>query len=215
MPAKAPPPPTVPKFLLTIWEDWGARVSGILSVPFTYLAVIATNSQTKAIYALLAIAGVLVTTYQVWAKERTAVVAKYDEIEKLSAGIQEIPGPELNLAYDTSQGSMMNWPLCIQSMKGGIAYRVRVKGLEYGDFVAQLREIAILREGTTEYFSSSESSQHFCYLHAAIAGLEHVAIPVTVLCEDSSNRRFELSYEFIYKAKTIPVFRPTGRRLIV
>ena len=74
MPDKRPVLPTIRKFLLTIAGDWGSLVSGILSVPFTYLAVVAASDRTKIIYALLALSGILIATYRVWAKERRALV---------------------------------------------------------------------------------------------------------------------------------------------
>jgi hypothetical protein len=69
------PKPTIREFLHVIWSDWAARVSGSLSVPFTILALVLGNAYAKAIFVLLAVTAVCVTTYQIWSKERKAVLA--------------------------------------------------------------------------------------------------------------------------------------------
>lgn len=214
MPDKKPALPTIPKFLLTIWTDWGARVSGIFSVPFTYLAAVSTTAHTKTIYAVLAITGVLATIYQVWAGERRALVNSCDEIEVLRGKIQQLPGPELRLAYDTSQGGMLNWPLAIQNLKGGNAYRVAIEGLEYGSFVANLAEVHIIADGQICYPQSTDTSHRYCHLLAALAGKDEVKFPVAVRCEDSSNRTLVHYFEFHYREKSIPSFRPLRRKVI-
>ncbi|MGB8802053.1 MAG: hypothetical protein WCC97_15310 [Candidatus Acidiferrales bacterium] len=189
-------------------------MSGILSVPFTYLAVVAASDRTKIIYALLALSGILIATYRVWAKERRALVSKVEEAEELRVKLQNIPGPEFRLAYDTSQGDMLNWPLAIQNLKGGNAYGVVVEGLKFGPFVANLSEVHIIEEGQTWYPQSGDGSNRYCHLLAALAAEEEVRFPVLVRCRDSSNRRFVHRFEFHYRKKAIPSFRPIERNVL-
>jgi hypothetical protein len=67
--------PTIGEFLRVILADWGSRVSGILSVPFTALAVFVKADYAKAIWSALAVTGWIATFYQVWAKERKERIA--------------------------------------------------------------------------------------------------------------------------------------------
>jgi hypothetical protein len=65
-----PQSPTIAEFLRVIWVDWGSRVSGALSVPFTALAVYVKADYAEAIWSALAVVGWFATFFQVWAKER-------------------------------------------------------------------------------------------------------------------------------------------------
>jgi hypothetical protein len=66
--------PSIREFVRVIWEDWGSRVSGALSIPFTVLALFAKADYARIIWACLAVIGVVATIYQVWSKERKRVV---------------------------------------------------------------------------------------------------------------------------------------------
>jgi hypothetical protein len=68
-------------FARVIWEDWGSRVSGGLSVPFTALALFSKADYGKVIWGVLAILGILTTIYQVWSKERKKVVELQSKID--------------------------------------------------------------------------------------------------------------------------------------
>src|SRR5579872_6989677 len=80
------PKPTIKEFFRVFWHHLGARISGSLSVPFTYLAVFTDSSHTRPIYGSLAVIGILLTIYQVWSKERQDALniqkELKDEIEK-------------------------------------------------------------------------------------------------------------------------------------
>ncbi len=81
MAAERPKAPTVHEFFGTIWEDWSTRMSGSLSVPFTFLALFVGNQYAKALFGCLAMLGIAFTVYKVWARERRAVVAMYEELQ--------------------------------------------------------------------------------------------------------------------------------------
>jgi hypothetical protein len=57
------------KFLSTIMSDWLARMSGPLTVPFAFAALLLPSTSARILFAVLAIAAALLTCYRVWAKE--------------------------------------------------------------------------------------------------------------------------------------------------
>ncbi len=61
--------PTVQDFLYALVTNWASLVSGVLSVPFTIASIYSSNPNTRVTFALLAIAGVVVASYRVWALE--------------------------------------------------------------------------------------------------------------------------------------------------
>ncbi len=56
------------KFLTAIGEDWLARMSGPLTVPFT-IGAFFVPAWYRVIFACLAICAAIVTCYRVWATE--------------------------------------------------------------------------------------------------------------------------------------------------
>jgi hypothetical protein len=67
-------PPNIRGFFHVIWYDWGARMSGIFTVPFT-LATIVFTGYARGIFGAMAIAAFLATAYQIWADERRLLVS--------------------------------------------------------------------------------------------------------------------------------------------
>ncbi len=70
--AEAVAVPSIREFLRVVWSDWGSRVSGIASVPFTILALFAKADYARVIWGTLALVALFATVYQVWGKERKA-----------------------------------------------------------------------------------------------------------------------------------------------
>jgi hypothetical protein len=56
-------------FFAAIWADWFTRMSGPLTVPFTFAALYLDSKYAKTSFATLAIAAGLTTCYRVWVKE--------------------------------------------------------------------------------------------------------------------------------------------------
>jgi hypothetical protein len=80
--------PTLGVFSRVVWADWGSRVSGVASVPFTIAALMANPMYGKSIWIALAVLCVLLTAYQVWARERRHVVELHGRPEVLLATLQ-------------------------------------------------------------------------------------------------------------------------------
>lgn len=78
-------PPSLLEFFRVLWEDWGSRVSGALSVPFTAAALFASAALSRILWACLALLAVLATVYQIWAKERSRVIKVTSELERSSS----------------------------------------------------------------------------------------------------------------------------------
>jgi len=105
-------PASLREFMSVIWEDWGTRVTGGLSVPFTVMALISKADYAKAIWGTCAFIGVLATIYQVWAKERGRVVNLEAELnaEADMRGSVEIKTPIRNPYADQSRaGSSLDF----------------------------------------------------------------------------------------------------------
>ena len=130
---------------------------------------------------------------------------------------REIVGPELLIAYDTQNvGDVWRWPLAIKNLKGGTAYRVNVSGIKYADFSAKLSEIPLIEEGKVGYFQSPDRSEVFGSLLNAIvrSGNDSVTLPLSVSCEDSSNRKLEHFFELVYRKPGVPHFLPKVRKIL-
>jgi hypothetical protein len=82
------PAPNIKGFFLVIWNDWGARMSGIFTVPFTIAALFAP-SEYRAIFAVMAILAFGITAYRVWADER-----------RLLIGLEQHLAPRLRFEFD-------------------------------------------------------------------------------------------------------------------
>jgi hypothetical protein len=102
-------PPSLREFFPVIWEDWGSRVSGTLSVPFTALMLYAKADYARAIWGVLAFVGILATIYQVWARERKTVVDLQSELNTnadvrgtLHICVQENAPAHMRLSFPTA-----------------------------------------------------------------------------------------------------------------
>src|SRR5260370_1185054 len=67
------PAPNIKGFFLVIWNDWGARMSGIFTVPFTILTI-AFSGYARGLFGAMAIFAFLITAYRIWADERMRLV---------------------------------------------------------------------------------------------------------------------------------------------
>lgn len=125
--------PTVREFLLVAWNDVGARMSGIFSVPFGALAVFADSSKAQLIWALLAASALLLGAYRVWAKER-------DRVRELT----EAMAPKLSLEFDGA-AYPYHYDVRVEDSSGPIpammpastyrCYRARVTNVGHTNFV--------------------------------------------------------------------------------
>src|SRR5258708_397502 len=84
------------EFCAVVWQDWGSRVSGGFSIPFTLFALFAKADYAKVIWAALAAIGIIATAYQVWAKERKKVV----ELENALLVERDTNQPKLDGSID-------------------------------------------------------------------------------------------------------------------
>jgi hypothetical protein len=82
----------VREFFRVVGSSWGSLMSGILSVPFTALAVFTTPEYGKPIWTGLAACAWLATTYQIWARERKALIREHDLNSRPRISVQIIGG---------------------------------------------------------------------------------------------------------------------------
>lgn len=76
-----PSQPTLVEFFRIAWNDVGARMSGIFSVPFGAATVFADSTKTQLIWLCLAVAALFVGAYRVWSIERKKVVVLAQRLE--------------------------------------------------------------------------------------------------------------------------------------
>jgi hypothetical protein len=81
--------PTLREYLRLLITDWASAVSGALSVPFTYLSLVAGNRSAKALYGVLAFLGLLIVSYRLWANERRRhIQIEQEEISAFREALQ-------------------------------------------------------------------------------------------------------------------------------
>lgn len=71
----------VGKFLVAIWADWLARMSGPLTVPFTVAALFVSTAAYRELFAGLAVLAAMVTCYRVWVHEYDSADALKQQVE--------------------------------------------------------------------------------------------------------------------------------------
>src|SRR5260221_6593024 len=92
--------PTPQDFIYTLLKNWASLVSGALSVPFTLLSIYSQNPNMKLLYGVLAVCGVFVSSYQLWAREREARVNTQAELERQ---IVKFGGPDVTLGLKNDE----------------------------------------------------------------------------------------------------------------
>lgn len=77
--AKDRMPAKLHEFLKALWEDWGARMSGIFSVPFVAFAAFSSPGLSQTIWVSLAILSLATCVYRLWISEHEKVL-RYAEL---------------------------------------------------------------------------------------------------------------------------------------
>jgi hypothetical protein len=90
------PGPNIKSFFHDIWYDWGARMSGLFTVPFTVAALFAP-SEYRAIFAVMAILAFAITAYRIWADERARLVV-----------LEQHLAPRLRIEFDPHQAKFLH-----------------------------------------------------------------------------------------------------------
>jgi hypothetical protein len=120
--------PTVKEFFHVIWHDLGARLSGSLSVPFTFLAVFTSNSRTRPIYGSLAVIGILLTIYQVWSKERQSALIIQNELKN---EIEKQGRPQVAVELKTDAWGTLHF--CLMNYTDSPAVNLRADDIRCGN----------------------------------------------------------------------------------
>jgi hypothetical protein len=75
--------PTIGDFLLAFGGQWFTMMSGPLSVPLACLALFVRQTALKLLFALLAVICAIVSSYGIWARERTEVNRLRDKLDEI------------------------------------------------------------------------------------------------------------------------------------
>jgi hypothetical protein len=122
--------PTVNEFARVFWQDLGALLSGSLSVPFAFLAAYTSATYTRFIYGALAVAGLLLAIYRMWAKERRNALLIQNELENEIAK-QGQPKVTVGLNGD-DWGALF---LCLMNYTDSPAVNLRADDIQCGSQV--------------------------------------------------------------------------------
>jgi len=120
--------PTPQDFIYTLVKKWSSGVSGGLSVPFTVISIYVTNPNTKLIFALLAIAGMVFASYSLWSQEREERIKTQDEFDIQTAKLGR-PEITLGLKNDVETGQL--W-VCLMNYSNRAAVNVRIDDIPCG-----------------------------------------------------------------------------------
>ena len=140
-------PSSLSQFLLALWANWGALVSGLFSVPFAAFALFDWLSG-RLIWAIMASMAFLIASFLVWKKERDRVVA-----------LEGAAKPNIRLWFEESdefrkpvihRDGKHSWP--------GISIRVCAEGI--GDAVANCQPwVTRIEQETPEGFKKIAPSE--------------------------------------------------------
>jgi hypothetical protein len=120
--------PTPQDFIYAFVKKWSSGVSGGLSVPFTVIAVYATNPNTKLSSALLAIVGMVFASYSLWSHEREERIKTQEELDSQTA---KLGRPEITLGLKSDEKGQL-W-VCFMNYSDRAAVNVRIDDILCGD----------------------------------------------------------------------------------
>lgn len=77
--------PTIKGFVRAFGGQWFTKMSGPLTVPFTFAALLVPGTWLKGLFAVLAISSAAVASYGVWAAEHRARQQQFERAEEEAA----------------------------------------------------------------------------------------------------------------------------------
>ena len=129
--------PTPPDFLIALGKNWASLISGGLSVPFTIISIF-TSGNTRIIFACLAAAGFLFTSYSLWAQERSERVKLQDELDDT---IAKLGRPEVTVILHNNDTTMGRLWVCCANYSESAALNVGADEIVCGSKVLRLEPI--------------------------------------------------------------------------
>lgn len=126
--------PTITEFIYALLKNWASLVSGGLSVPFT-IASIYSSGQNRTIFLLLAVTGVFIATYSLWAQERVERVRTQEELDETTAKLGR-PVITVLLQHDETKVGQL-W-VCLMNYTDSPAVNVRADDISCGSWRLRL-----------------------------------------------------------------------------
>jgi hypothetical protein len=100
----------------------------VVDCPFTVISIYATNPNTKLIFALVAITGMVFASYRLWSREREERISAQEELEIATA---KLGRPEITLGLkDDEKGRLC---VCLMNYSDRAAVNVRIDDIPCGD----------------------------------------------------------------------------------
>ena len=122
--------PTPQDFINALVQNWASLVSGGLSVPFTVFSIYTNNPNAKLISGLLAVVGVIVASYSLWARERDERIKTQGELERQTA---KLGRPLVTLGVKSD--NLGRFWVCMMNYSDRPAVNVRADDIVCGDKV--------------------------------------------------------------------------------
>ena len=120
--------PTPQDFGYALAKKWSSGVSGGLSVPFTIVAIYATNPNVKLSFALLAILGMVFASYSLWSQEREERIKTQEQLDVQTA---KFGRPEVTLELKSDDMGRL-W-VCCMNHSDRAAVNLRIENIPCGD----------------------------------------------------------------------------------
>jgi hypothetical protein len=128
--------PTVTEFLRRFVGDTAARLSGGLSIPSTVLSLYFDNKYAKASFAVLAVVGILIASYRLWAGERRNTLS----VQKLlTEEINKRGRPEVTVELKGNGGGTLH--ACLMNYASIAAINFRIDDIQCDGGVLRFENI--------------------------------------------------------------------------
>src|SRR5262245_30220200 len=111
-------------------------INGGLSVPFTVISIYSDSKYTKASFGVLAVAGVLIASYRLWAGERQSALAMQ---ERLVEEINKRGRPEITVDLKNDYGGTLH--ACLKNYTSIAAINLRIDDIPCGEGVLRFENI--------------------------------------------------------------------------
>jgi hypothetical protein len=164
--------PKPAEFLRRFVGDTASLLSGGLSVPSTVLSLYFDNKYAKASFALLAVAGILIASYRLWAGERRNALVLQD---RLAEEINKRGRPEVTVELKEGDGGRLH--ACLMNYASTAAINLRIDDILCGDGVLRFENIPTM-------ISSGFSPNLQCYFLPADGGPKRWSIGEELIAAD-------------------------------
>lgn len=119
--------PTPKEFIYSFAGNWASIISGGLSVPFTILSLYSNGSHGKLFFRVLAVFGIVFSSYKMWAREREEWIKTSKQLDD---EIAKQGRPKITLVLHTGEWSELF--ICLTNYTDSPAVNLRADDIQSG-----------------------------------------------------------------------------------